>query len=154
MCRYSEQYHKRDMNESPAHQTPEASTNNLYTKSLSSSYSDLINNGLSVMHPNIQSLRLDIIQTALQHYYVLIRSETWLSPDIYNDNFANVYPSHSVVTEYAGLACILQPSQVPVMLFSRKLNKPAHPQLHMNIATEHIESHKHLGITLSSDAKW
>ena len=41
------------------------------------------------------------------------------------------------------------------MLFSRKLNKPAHPQIHMNnIAIEHVESHKHLGISLSSDAKW
>ena len=40
------------------------------------------------------------------------------------------------------------------MLFSRKIKKPVHPQLHMNnIAIEHVESHKHLGITLSSDAK-
>ena len=38
------------------------------------------------------------------------------------------------------------------MLFSRK---PSHPQLHMyNITIEHVESHKHLGITISSDANW
>ena len=40
------------------------------------------------MHLNIQSLRtkLDLIQIELQHYYVLILSETWLSPDISNNN--------------------------------------------------------------------
>jgi len=52
------------------------------------------------------------------------------------------------------MACILQPMSQS-MLFSRKLNKPAHPQLPMNnTAIEHVKSHKHLGITLSSDAKW
>ena len=41
------------------------------------------------------------------------------------------------------------------MLFSRKPNNPAHPQLHMNsITIEHVESNKLIGITLSSDAKW
>jgi len=40
-------------------------------------------------------------------------------------------------------------------MLSRKLNKPAHLQLHTNNnAIEHVESHKHLGITPSSDAKW
>ena len=37
------------------------------------------------------------------------------------------------------------------MLFSRKLNKLAHLN---NIAIEDVESHNHLGITLSSDVTW
>ena len=67
---------------------PDTSTNNLDTSSLLSSYSDLINSELSVVHLNIQSLRtkLDLIQIELQHYDVLIFSETWLSPDISNAN--------------------------------------------------------------------
>jgi len=41
------------------------------------------------------------------------------------------------------------------MLFSRKPNNPAHPQLHLNsITIEQVESNKLIGITLSSDAKW
>mgnify|MGYP007091327458 CR=1 FL=1 len=53
---------------------PDASTDTLDTSSLSSSYSDLINSGLSVVHLNTQSLRtkLDPIEIELQHYDVLI----------------------------------------------------------------------------------
>ena len=64
---------------------PEASTDNLDTSSRSSSYSDLINSGLSVVHLNTQT-KLDPIEIELQHYDVLIFSETWLSPDISNAN--------------------------------------------------------------------
>ena len=48
------------------------------------------------MHLNIQSLRtkLDLIYIELHHYYVLILSETWLSPDISNANLklTNFHP--------------------------------------------------------------
>ena len=47
------------------------------------------------------------------------------------------------------------PSKTESMLFSKKRIKPLHPPLFMNqIAIDHLQSHKHLGITLSSDAKW
>ena len=41
------------------------------------------------------------------------------------------------------------------MLFSKKRNEEAHPSLYMNqILIETVSTHKHLGLTLSSDAKW
>jgi len=62
---------------------------------------------------------------------------------------------YTTFVDHPDPACNVLNSKSQSMLFSRKHNKPAHPQLHMNnIAIEHVESHKHLGITLSSDAKW
>ncbi len=53
-----------------------------------SSYFNLINSGFSVMHLNIQSIRnkLDILEIEAQPYDVLVFTETWLSPEIANDN--------------------------------------------------------------------
>ncbi len=47
------------------------------------------------------------------------------------------------------------PSKTETMTFSRKVNKPHHPDLLMNgqILTKFRE-HKHLGLTLSEDGKW
>ena len=69
---------------------PATNSDDLDTSSLSSSYSNLINSGLSVVHLNVQSLRpkLDIIEIELQSYDILIFSETWLSPDVSNDNLS------------------------------------------------------------------
>ncbi len=47
------------------------------------------------------------------------------------------------------------PAQTETMLFSRKMNKPQHPDLYMNAQTLNTFSeHKHLGLTLSDDGKW
>ena len=47
------------------------------------------------------------------------------------------------------------PSKTESMIFSKKVKKPNHPNLYMNnISIDHFDSHKHLGITLSSDASW
>ena len=47
------------------------------------------------------------------------------------------------------------PSKTESMLFSNKHHKTVHPTLYMNhVAIEQLDSHKHLGITLSSDLKW
>ena len=35
---------------------------------------------------NIQSLKLDILEVEAQHYDVLVFTETWLRPDIVNDD--------------------------------------------------------------------
>ncbi len=47
------------------------------------------------------------------------------------------------------------PTKTESMVFSRKLNKPQHPDLLMNDQTINIFSeHKHLGLTISNDGKW
>jgi hypothetical protein len=47
------------------------------------------------------------------------------------------------------------PSKTESMIFSKKIKKPPHPTLFMNqVPIEQFESHKHLGISLSSDTKW
>ncbi len=54
----------------------------------SSSYIDILNSGLSIMHINIQSIKpkLDILEIEAQPYDVLIFTETWLSPAISCDD--------------------------------------------------------------------
>lgn len=53
-----------------------------------SSMSDVINKGLSIMHLNIQSLRpkLDILEVEAQQFDILVFSETWLSDQISDDD--------------------------------------------------------------------
>ena len=47
------------------------------------------------------------------------------------------------------------PSKSESVIFSRKRNKPNHPNIVMNQQpTEEVNSHKHLGIFLSSDCTW
>ena len=47
------------------------------------------------------------------------------------------------------------PTKTESMIFSKKRKQPPHPTLFMNhIAIDQFDSHKHLGVTLSSDAKW
>ncbi len=49
-----------------------------------SSYTKLINSGLSIMHLNIQSIKhkLDILEIEAQAYDILIFTETWITPDM------------------------------------------------------------------------
>ncbi len=47
------------------------------------------------------------------------------------------------------------PSKTETMIFSRKRNKPLHPNLTMNdVVLDPVKEHKHLGITFSNDGKW
>ncbi len=47
------------------------------------------------------------------------------------------------------------PSKTETMIFSRKCNKPVHPNLIMNdVVLDPVKEHKHLGLTFSNDAKW
>ncbi len=47
------------------------------------------------------------------------------------------------------------PAKTETMIFSRKLDKPQHPDLLMDGQTLNIlKEHKHLGLTLSDDGKW
>ena len=47
------------------------------------------------------------------------------------------------------------PSKSESIIFSRKLNKPHHPQLVMNQQNiNEVKSHKHLGIVFSNDCTW
>lgn len=47
------------------------------------------------------------------------------------------------------------PSKTESMLFSRKRIKRPHPNLTMdNVVVDQVSTHKHLGLTLSDDAKW
>ena len=47
------------------------------------------------------------------------------------------------------------PEKTESIIFSRKRRKPQHPPLIMNsLNIEEVDTHKHLGLTLSSDAKW
>ena len=40
------------------------------------------------------------------------------------------------------------------MLLFRKLNKPVHPSLFMQVQIAEVSSHKHLGLVLSNDCTW
>lgn len=57
---------------------------------LSSSISNLVGSGLSIMCLNIQSLKpkLDILEVEAQPYDILVFTETWLRPDISNDDIS------------------------------------------------------------------
>lgn len=47
------------------------------------------------------------------------------------------------------------PEKTKTITFSRKLSKPSHPSLSYNsIPISQVTSHKHLGVTLSHDARW
>ncbi len=47
------------------------------------------------------------------------------------------------------------PSKTESMIFSRKQNKPHHPDLYMNnTVINTVTEHKHLGLTFSDDGKW
>ena len=47
------------------------------------------------------------------------------------------------------------PAKTESLIFSRKRNKPQHPALLMdNVPITKVNNHKHLGLTLSDDAKW
>ncbi len=47
------------------------------------------------------------------------------------------------------------PSKTETMLFSRKVNKPLHPNLVMNGSIlNKVKEHKHLGLTIADDGKW
>ncbi len=47
------------------------------------------------------------------------------------------------------------PNKTDSLLISRKQNRQAHPPLLMNNAViKQVETHKHLGIIFSSNAKW
>ena len=47
------------------------------------------------------------------------------------------------------------PSKSESLIFSRKVNKPYHPPIHMNYQqVNDVSSHKHLGIYLSRDCTW
>ncbi len=47
------------------------------------------------------------------------------------------------------------PAKTETMIFSRKLDKPQHPDILMDGQTLNIlKEHKHLGLTLSDDGKW
>ncbi len=51
-----------------------------------SSYINIINSGLSIMHLNIQSIKnkIDILEIEAQPYDILIFTETWLTPNTIN----------------------------------------------------------------------
>ncbi|MES9882360.1 MAG: hypothetical protein ABW185_15925 [Sedimenticola sp.] len=73
----------------------------------STSYINIINSGLSVMHLNIQSIKpkLEILEIEAQPYDVLVFTETWLSPDTPNETLLipNFSP-HSGATRLTQLA--------------------------------------------------
>ena len=60
------------------------------SESLSESYASLLNNGLSIMHINIQSLRskLDILSVEAQPYDIIVLTETWLSNSVPNTDLS------------------------------------------------------------------
>ena len=51
---------------------------------------ELLSNHLSVIHLNIQSIvpKMDIIKSETDSYDVLMFSESWLKPNIYNDSIS------------------------------------------------------------------
>ena len=66
---------------------PAADADSSETLSISS-YSSILNKGLSVMHLNIQSLKpkIDLLSIEAQPYDILVFTETWLSPNIPDDD--------------------------------------------------------------------
>ena len=62
-----------------------------------SSYSEILKSGLSVMHLNIQSLRtkLTILDAEIQQYDIVVLTETWLNQSIQNTELilSNFQPS-------------------------------------------------------------
>jgi hypothetical protein len=55
--------------------------------SFHSSYCNILNSGLSILHLNIQSLKrkIDILQVESQAYDILVFTETWLNKNISNE---------------------------------------------------------------------
>ena len=51
-----------------------------------SSYHEVLNSGLSILHLNIQSLKpkIDILEVEAQPYDILVLTETWLSSEVQN----------------------------------------------------------------------
>ncbi|KAH3700531.1 hypothetical protein DPMN_075510 [Dreissena polymorpha] len=71
-----------------------------------SEYSHILNNnGLSIMHLNIQSLRpkFDILEVEAHPYDVLVLTETWLNPSIPDDDIALL---HFQQPAGLGLVCL------------------------------------------------
>ena len=50
------------------------------------SYATLTNSGLSIIHLNIQSLKLDILTVEAHPYDVLVFTETWLSSNVSDED--------------------------------------------------------------------
>ncbi|XP_053406441.1 uncharacterized protein LOC123527061 [Mercenaria mercenaria] len=55
---------------------------------MSTSFSNVINSGLSIMHLNVQSIipKIDLLQTESQPYEILVFTETWLSHTTSNEH--------------------------------------------------------------------
>ena len=66
------------------------SPNSSISSNNSRDFIESLSNGLSIMHLNIQSLRpkIDLLQAEMQVYDILIFTETWLSPNITDDEIS------------------------------------------------------------------
>ncbi|MEW8547035.1 MAG: endonuclease/exonuclease/phosphatase family protein, partial [Candidatus Thiodiazotropha sp.] len=56
--------------------------------SIESSYQSIFHEYLNIVHVNIQSLlpKLDILETEMQYYDIVVLTETWLSQNTNNDD--------------------------------------------------------------------
>ena len=80
--------------------------------------------------------------------YVIVENP-FVSAEILNSDIAKV---HAWATKWL---VTFNPLKTEEMIFSRKLNKPQHPPIHMNQQPiVQVSSHKHLGLTFSEDLSW
>ena len=80
--------------------------------------------------------------------YIIVENP-FVSAEILNSDIAKV---HRWATEWL---VTFNPLKTEEMIFSRKLNKPQHPPIHMNQQPiSQVSSHKHLGLIFSEDLSW
>ena len=80
--------------------------------------------------------------------YIIVENP-FVSAEILNSDIAKV---HRCATEWL---VTFNPLKTEEMIFSRKLNKPQHPPIHMNQQPiSQVSSHKHLGLIFSEDLSW
>ncbi len=101
-----------------------------------------INDIVSAVNSNI---RLFADDTSL---YIIVEDPITASTTLNND-LASIHSwSQSWLVSF-------NPEKNESIIFSRKRRKPQHPPLIMNsLNIEEVDTHKHLGLTQSSDAKW
>ncbi len=94
-----------DVHPNPGPSRPDNSTSSL----------DLLNKGISIMHLNVQSLKpkLEIIEAEAQYYDILVFTETWLSPNISDDdimisNFTKPYRADRIGRLGGGVAIYIR----------------------------------------------
>ena len=112
----------------------------------------------SILGPLLFLIYINDIVTNIQSNIRLFADDTSLYVVVENPNEAAAVLNADLDAIYSWSKSWLvtfNPSKTISMLFSKKRNEVAHPSLYMNqILIETVSTHKHLGLILSSDAKW